>query len=272
VPPTFAGKPGFYREIHRRLGLDRMTPNDWAELARTYHAMTSRVDDQLGQVLDALDRAGQAERTVTFFFTDHGEYLGDYGLVEKWPSGVDDVLVRNPLIVHDPRGATGVATGFVEMVDLTATLEDLAGLEPGLHFGRSLLSLLADPSVPHRDAAFSEGGFLVSEEPWLEAGDDGPYRHKQAIQHERTELAGRVVAVRTDDWCYVERLYEGPELYDRRRDPRETTNLAGRHEHAAVERELRDRLFRWLFETSDIVPPRRDPRSDDDLHQALFGA
>jgi arylsulfatase A-like enzyme len=274
VPLTFAGKPGFYRELHRRLGLDRMTAEDWAELARTYYAMISRVDDQLGRVLDAVDRAGQTERTVTLFFTDHGEYLGDYGLVEKWPSGVDDVLVRNPLIVHDPRsrtGAAGMASAFVEMVDLTATLEDLAGLEPGLHFGRSLLPLVADQSAPHRDAAFSEGGFLVREEPWLEDGDDGPYRHKQAIQHERTELAGRVIAVRTDDWCYVQRLYEHPELYDRRSDPRETANLAGRPEHAALERELRDRVFRWLFETSDIVPPRRDPRFDDDLQKAIFG-
>jgi hypothetical protein len=59
--------------------------------------------------------------------------------------------------------------------------------------------------------------------------------------------------------------------YDRRRDPRETANLAGRSEHAAVERELRDRLLRWLFETADIVPARRDPRLDDDLQQATFG-
>jgi arylsulfatase A-like enzyme len=271
VPPTFAGKPGFYREIHRRYGLDRMTVGDWAELTRTYYAMISRVDDQLGQVLDALDRAGQADRTVTCFFTDHGEYLGDYGLVEKWPSAVDDVLVRNPLIVHDPTGAAGTATALVELVDLAATLEDLAGLEPGLHFGRSLLPLVVDPSRPHREAAFSEGGFLLREEPLLEAGDDGPYRHKQAIQHERTELVGRAVAVRTNEWCYVERLYEGPELYDRRRDPRETTNLAGQPEHASVERELRDRIFRWLFETSDVVSARRDPRFDDDLQRAIFG-
>jgi arylsulfatase A-like enzyme len=53
----------------------------------------------------------------------------------------------------------------------------------------------------------------------------------------RSWLVGRVVAVRTQDWCYVERLYEGPELYDRRRDLRETTNLAGLPEHAPVERE-----------------------------------
>ena len=61
------------------------------------------------------------------------------------------------------------------------------------------------------------------------------------------------MAIRTDQWCYVERLYEGPELYDRVADPRETTNLAGRAEHADVERELRARTFRWLFETSDVL-------------------
>lgn len=272
VPPTFDGKPGFYREIHRRYGLDRMSPDDWAEVIRTYYAMISRVDDHLGQVLAAIDAAGCAERTVTWFYTDHGEYLGDFGLVEKWPSGLDDVLVRNPLIVHDPGGASGVASSFVEMVDLTATLEDLAGLESGRHFGRSLRPLLADPSSAHRDAAFSEGGFLLSEEPLLEAGDEGAYRHKQQIQHERPELVGRAVAVRTERWSYVERLYEGPELYDRLGDRHETTNVAGQPEHAAAERELRDLIFRWLFETSDLVPDRRDPRFDDDLQQAIFGS
>lgn len=272
-PPDFHGKPGFYREIHRRYGLDRMDADDWAELRRTYYAMISRVDHQLALVLDALAAAGQADRTVTFFFTDHGEYLGDFGLVEKWPAGVDDVLVRNPLIVHDPRAAAagGVASSFVELVDLTATLEDLAGLSPGLHFGRSFAPLLADPSAPHRDAAFSEGGYLLAEEPLLEAGDEGQYRHKQAIQHDRTELVGRVMAVRTDDWCYVERLYEGPELYDRRTDPCETTNLVGDPALAGVVQSLKDRLYRWLFETSDLVPARRDPRFGDDLQRALFG-
>jgi hypothetical protein len=79
------------------------------------------------------------------------------------------------------------------------------------------------------------------------------------------------MALRTHEWCYVERLYEGPELYDRVADPRETTNLAGRPEHAQIERELRDRLFRWLFETSDVIPLKKDPRMDRDLREALFG-
>lgn len=265
VPSGLAGKPGFHAAIRERYGLDRLDAADWAEITRTYYAMVSRVDAQLGEVLTAVADAGVADRTVTCFFTDHGEYLGDFGLVEKWPSGLEDVLVRNPLIVHDPAAASGVSNALVEMVDLTATVEDLAELDPVPHFGRSLRAVLADPATVHRDAAFSEGGFLLSEEPVLESGDAGAYRHKQALQHERTELVGRACALRTHDWCYVQRLYEGAELYDRRADPRETTNLAGRPELAEVERSLKDRMFLWLFETSDVVPLRRDPRMDDDL-------
>src|SRR5690606_17505604 len=125
---------------------------DWAELAATYHGMVSRVDDQLGRVLRAVDATGATDRTVTAFFTDHGEYLGDYGLVEKWPSGLHDCLLRNPLVLAGPGVPEGEEQDApAELVDVFATLLELAGVEPAhTHFGRSLLT--ADP----RDAAFSE--------------------------------------------------------------------------------------------------------------------
>ena len=272
VAPDLDGKPAFHREIRERYGLARLDVEDWAEITRTYYAMVSRVDDQLRRVREAVDGAGAASRTVTFFFTDHGEYLGDFGLIEKWPAGVEDVLVRNPLVIHDPSASSGTASSFAELVDLTATLEEYAEIEPGYsHFGRSLRPLLADPAAGHRDAAFSEGGFLRSEEPLLEAGTGGQYRHKQEIQHDRTELVGKVTAVRTERWCYVHRLYERPELYDRLADRQETTNLAGRPEHAEVERALRDRLLTWMLETSDVIPWQPDPRLDDDLRAAFTG-
>ena len=267
-----ARRPRFMQAIHDRYGLARLDESDWREIIATYYGMTSRVDDQFGRVLTALDRAGAADRTVTFFFTDHGEYLGDYGLVEKWMSGLDDVLVRNPLVIHDPRAGGGVADSFAELVDLTPTLLELAELEAGhTHFGRSLVPLLADPTAPHRDAAFSEGGFLVAEEPLLEFGNQGHYRHKQALQHEDTALTGRAISIRTERWAYTERLYEGPELFDRIDDPRETVNLAGSGATVEVERDLRDRIFRWLFETSDVIPWTPDPRMDPALRRNLLG-
>jgi arylsulfatase A-like enzyme len=254
------------RAIHERYGLARLDEGDWREIIATYYGMISRVDDQLGRLLAAVDRAGCADRTVNFFFTDHGEYLGDFGLVEKWMSGLDDCLVRNPLVIHRPGRSPGVAESLVELVDLTATMLELAEVEPRhTHFGKSLVPLLDDPHAAHRDAAFSEGGFVLSEEPLLESGSGGHYTHKQDLQHEDTSLTGRAIAVRTADWVYVERLYEGPELYDRRRDVRETVNLAGSPATAEIERALRDRIFRWLFETSDVIPWTEDPRMEPAL-------
>ena len=72
------GKPRFMAALSERSELDRLDPDDWAELAATYYGMVSRLDDQLGRVLAALDAAGVGDRTVTCFCTDHGEYLGDF--------------------------------------------------------------------------------------------------------------------------------------------------------------------------------------------------
>lgn len=271
--PVREGAPRFHALIRERYGLDALTPHDWAELRAVYRGMVSRVDEQLGRLVQAVDRVGAADRTVTIAFTDHGEYLGDHGLVEKWPAGVDDVLLRNPLVIHDPRQpAGGVASSPVEMVDLTATLLDLAEVEPSwTHFGRSLVPVLADDGVVVRDAAFSEGGFAVREQPLFERGAHGHYEQKQALQSDDPESVGRVMSVRTAEWCYVERLYEGPELYDLVADPGELVNVAGAPEHAATQRELADRVHRWLFDTVDVIPWTPDPRMDPALRSQMLG-
>jgi arylsulfatase A-like enzyme len=250
------GRPRFMDELRRRYGTDRVTEAEWAEIVATYYGMVSRVDHHLGRVLEAVDRAGAGDRTVTAFFTDHGEYLGDYGLVEKWPSGVHDCLLRNPLVLAGP-GVAESATHDdpVELVDLMPTLLELAETEAThTHFGRSLLS-----AAP-RTEAFAEGGFALAEEHLLETAGF-PYDLKAGLQHDDPVTCGKVVALRTSDWTYVYRLYEDDELYDRRADPDERHNLAGRAETADVEANLKERLLAWLVETADVIPWDADPRT-----------
>ncbi len=261
------GKARFMAALRERSELDRLGRDDWAEIAATYYGMVSRVDDQLGRVLAALDAGGVGERTVTCFFTDHGEYLGEFGLIEKWPSGLDDCLVRNPLVFAGPgiRGGQ-VYDGLVEMVDLLPTVCELADAEVGhVHFGRSLVPALAGRTKQHRDAAFSEGGFRVDEEAQNELLADYPYDVKTTLLHEQPELVGRAVAIRTNDWTYVYRTLEDDELYDRATDPAETTNIARDPRFADTTRDLRDRILSWLVETSDVVPRTRDPRIEPAL-------
>ncbi|MGW8882214.1 sulfatase/phosphatase domain-containing protein, partial [Streptomyces mirabilis] len=124
------------------------------------------------RVLAAVDGAGATDSTVTLFFADHGEYLGDHGLIEKWPSAMHDCITRDPLIISGPGlglGRDEVCEEMVELVDILPTVLEIAGVEaPHSHFGRSLVPLLKDPSAPHREFAFTEGGFTVAEEPRME--------------------------------------------------------------------------------------------------------
>ncbi|MEU9318136.1 hypothetical protein [Streptomyces sp. NPDC048295] len=87
-----------------------------------------------------------------------------------------------------------------------------------------------------------------------------PHGLKEALHHEQPELVGKAVAVRDKDWTYAWRLYEQPELYDRTKDLRERTSLAGGRASADIERRLHDAALRRLVETADITPSAPDPR------------
>ncbi|MFB6875895.1 sulfatase-like hydrolase/transferase [Streptomyces sp. NPDC056323] len=222
-----AREPRYMRAIRDRYGIEDVTPEQWREVVATYYGMIARLDDQLGRVMKAVADAGAADDTVTLFLADHGEYLGDHGLIEKWPSAMHDCITRDPLIISGGGFEGGqVCDSMVEMIDVLPTVLELARVEaPHRHFGRSLTPLLMDRTGPHRQYAFTGGGF-TEEEPQLEQ-PAFPYDLKSALQHEVPTLVGKAVAVRDQEWTYVWRLYEAPELYDRAKDPQERTNLAG---------------------------------------------
>ena len=72
------------------------------KIQAVYLGMTGFIDHMLGQVLEALDETGLADSTTVSFFSDHGDFAGDYGLVEKWSNAGEDIITRVPLIVRTP--------------------------------------------------------------------------------------------------------------------------------------------------------------------------
>lgn len=261
------GKPAFMGEYRQRYGWDRLAEADFREIIATYYGMVSRTDDQFGRLLAAIDGAGALEDTIVIYLTDHGEYLGDHGLVEKWPSGLDPSLVRNPLVIAGPGVAEGqVCTSGVELIDILPTLLELGHIEPShSHFGRTLTPLLGDPSLPHRSHVFSEGGFHPPDVDLFEGGG-WLYKAKSDLQRERPELVGKAQAVRSDMHTYVYRQCERDELYDRQADPDEIVNLIDDPAVADVVQDLRGRLLDWLVATSDVIDWQRDPRFPDIPH------
>ncbi|MEK7767668.1 MAG: sulfatase-like hydrolase/transferase, partial [bacterium] len=226
-------------------------------------------DRQFGLVLEALNSAGLYDDTAVFFFSDHGDFTGDYGLVEKTQNTFEDCLVRVPFLIKPPAGVPvkpRVSEALVELVDMSATGEAVTGVPPRhTHFGRSLLPVLAGATDEHRDAVFCEGGRLESEDHASET-DQGEYP-AQSLYWPRVGLQARIpehskaAMCRTRTHKYVTRLYEPDELYDLAADPGELDNRAGDPALASVQRALTDRLLRFYLATGDQVPHDLNRRS-----------
>jgi len=66
--------------------------------------------------MDGLDALPELKaNTAVFYSSDHGDFSGDYNMIEKWPGGADDILTRVPLYARIPGGASG----FVSKVCMT---------------------------------------------------------------------------------------------------------------------------------------------------------
>ena len=264
VPDRIApqtGKPAFHAALRAVKHFELLEGVQWVDIQRTYYGMVSRVDDQLGRVLRAVERTGASDNTVTVFCSDHGEFAGDYDLVEKWPSGLDRSLTRTPMLIHDPRVSGGVVQSPVELVDILPTLAEIGEMKVGhTHFGRSLVPLLSDASRAHRAFSVTEGGFRPTDVDLLEEPIPGPYEAKARLQRERPELVGLAVALRTATHTYVHRQEESGELYDRVTDPDEIVNVIGDPALAETRQSLERTLTRWLVETTDVINWDLDPR------------
>ena len=181
------------------------------QIQADYYAMIAQIDDQFARILESLEQTGQRERTVIVFTSDHGEMLGDHGLVQKGCRFYEG-LVRVPLIFSWPgKILAGVQRhALVELLDLTATLLELAGLpQPDYMQGRSLMPLLLDDERVdhHRDSVRSE--------------------YFDALAPDFTGGTG-TFATMYRDRRYKLSIYHGHgkgELYDLERDPWEHENL-----------------------------------------------
>jgi arylsulfatase len=171
------------------------------------------VDAQLGRILEAIEEAGQGDDTIVVFMSDHGELLGDHGLLFKG-CRFFEALVHVPLIVSWPQKLLegSVSEALVELVDVAPTLLELAGLAvPEYVQGRSLAPLLEGRCDLH-----SHRRIVVSE--YNDAMGTGTTGRGYDASHGTMSFDGR----------YKVAMYHGHdmgELYDLERDPGEFDNL-----------------------------------------------
>ena len=259
IPPVQGDTRRAYRSLYEGFAFpDGVDEADAREIKGVYYGMVSRVDAQLGQILDRLAERGLEDGTVVAAFSDHGDYAGDYGMVEKCPYGFEDCLLHVPLMFRVPVAAPREVDAMCEMNDMYATLMDLVGLEPKHHqFGRSLAPAIGGDAFDARDAVFAEGGRLSGEEHWGIEGlaPENWYAKRRDVIAQNPEVSlSRCATIRTREFLYTHCTHDVDELFDLSRDPDATVNVAGDPAYAHVQRDLLDRLLDWMLETSDTLP------------------
>ena len=185
-------------------------------IANTYGQITL-IDENVGKILDAIDAAGIADNTYVIYISDHGDWLGDHGLILKGPMHYE-ALLNVPLMVRGPgvpKGAT--CDEVVSTLDLSATFLDLADTIPELsQHGDSLVPLMHGQDAP-REFALNE---------WY-----------LSPKRAGVGLALRTVRTKTHKLTIDENTGVG-ELYDLENDPAEMLNVFDAAEYAEVQSKL----------------------------------
>lgn len=199
----------------------RQSEGQMRRLIANYYGMISLIDHQVGRLRQAVRDLGLAEKTVIVYSTDHGDWLGDHGLLLKGPMAYEGLL-RVALLFEGPGvPANAVIADPVSTVDLAETFCDYAGAQLPDRTHSSSLRPLIERRGPGRDFALSEWDLRASR-----CGVDLDLR-----------------IVRTRDRKLTLELNSGAgELYDLVNDPDEMVNQFDNDAYRGVRKELTEMI------------------------------
>ena len=277
-PPNNPLKPKYHQPdvgIQHYRNLTWLHEDTFYDIQRSYLEMVSFTDWTFGQLLaglEAADGGALAKNTAVFHSSDHGDFAGDFHLVEKWPGGADDVLTRVPMAARIPGGlANNVVKGPVQSMDMMETMLDLAGIKTDwVRFGRSLAPVMLEGASAKDDLermVYAEGGFYYRSELFPGGSDHVPDDPRgMYFPRAQEEMSGngtgspKWVMVRNLTHKLVYRATGASELYDLVEDPRELNNVHGDSKYAHLQQALMEHMIDWLIQTGDVPPLRNDPR------------
>jgi arylsulfatase A-like enzyme len=205
--------------------------------------MISMIDDAIGEILATLKQTGLAEDTILVFTTDHGDLLGDHGLMLKGGLHFQG-LIRVPLLWFDPsQMQSSSVDALCSTIDLAPTIMSRAGLQTysGIQ-GLDLSTLIAD-----EDSTLCREQILIEEDM---------YRPDILSFEGRVRIRSLV----TDRFRFT--VFEGVdwgELYNLHDDPFETRNLWSDAALAETKQELLWQLSQTMLGYMDRSPwPRQE--------------
>ncbi len=268
---TCSHKAKILSDIRRYQHMEDYTEEDWNELRATYLGMCMKIDEQFGRLTDAMKKNGTYDNSAIFFFSDHGDFAGDYDLTEKAQNSFEDCLTKVPFLIKPPADVPidpGVCPSLTELVDFYATVADFANILPAhTQFGKSLRPVLTDRSIEQRDYVFCEGGRMPDEIHCDEFHESGPkglsprvaYWPKNMAQTDPVAHA-KGIMIRDHHYKYISRTLGSDEFYDLSIDPEEKINCIDDSAYLPQIYKMKDAMLKWLEGTADVVPYQLDSR------------
>jgi len=228
IAETFRGKPPVQANYSAHWAFDTLPIDVSRKLLAVYHGYVALIDHEIGRVLHALEGLGLADNTAVIFTSDHGEFTGAHRLHDKGPAMYEDIY-RTAGILRVPGAPAGVVRSeFVSLLDCTATILDLAGLDTSAAVDSRSLLPLADNGSGEID--------WPSDVVCEFHGHHFPYPQRM-IRDARYKLVVNPESVN--------------ELYDLETDPDELINRYSHPELAPIRDRLMRRLYGRLVERGD---------------------
>ena len=215
----------------------------WRALIARYWGNVTLVDKTVGRVLQALEDAGVADRTIVVFSSEHGDQLGEHNIIGK--GVLYEQSIKVPMLMRVPGLSEGPARveGRYSHIDTVPTLLDLVGAAiPDRLQGESRLPVLrGDDTLEGNDVIIdwtgSHVGVLMTNFPEYERVINTPHR----------------TLVSADGWKLTLGQGMRGELYDMNSDPCEETNLFDEPRHEPRITDMEKRLKRWQSQTGDTT-------------------
>lgn len=218
------------------------TAREVQEITALTYGMITNIDDRIGMVMQTLKACGADSNTVVIFTSDHGDLMGDHGIVLKGPLHYQG-LIRVPMIWREPSRGDGhmaYRQDLTSSIDLGAAIIHRAGIAaPNGVQGKPLFSPSGEAVLTGRDAVLIEEN---QQRAYL--GFERPVKVRTVVTDTH-----RMSVFAEGDWG---------ELYDLQADPLEKHNLWHTPQAQTIQWTLMQKLVQLLMEHSDSSPnPKR---------------
>ncbi len=230
-----------------------------------YHGMLRLIDDQFKRLIEGMRERGLEEDTIILYLSDHGDFVGEYGLIRKGPD-LPDILCHIPFIWRGPGIAPQgrMAAGYGSIVDVLPTLCDLIGEEvPFGCQGKSLKPLLTGENIPNDEyeSAYAESGFgglYWNDEDDLDLIKEGASQNMETFDCLNTwTQCGQVRAVWNDGWHLQMDMNGKGYLYDVDKDPSELHNCWNEEAYRDIKEKMMRKMISSMMRASDPLPAPR---------------